>query len=158
MTDDNSGIAEFTPTEIKLMVLLMKHQIGGEIQVSHTILIFHLDSSVANNSPQSDLEAVAIEMGYKNAKVVKDRWNQIKKKKLGSSTATGNDVERTTPSKKAAGTKRAGEDEGEVTPTPKKRGRKSKAETLIEEAAESKVKDEEDGEAMDTTEHKDELA
>lgn len=101
------------------------------------------------NVHQFDADAVAKELGYKDGKIVKTRWSQVKIKKLsGGSPAAG--VKKRTPSKKAVkameGAEGADDDEDAATPatptkTPKKRTPKPKKKAAAE--AEDEVMKEE---------------
>lgn len=92
---------------------------------------------------------------------MKSRWGQIKRKKLSGADGSPASVKKRTPAKKKAqaeGEAHGGADDDEpATPTkktPAKRGRKSKAEKVKDE--ESKIKDEEMDDAVETTEKEDE--
>ncbi|KAK3048692.1 hypothetical protein LTR09_010001 [Extremus antarcticus] len=89
---------------------------------------------------QFNADAIAAQMGYKDAAIVRARWNTIKRKKLSVDAPTGV-VKKRTP-KKAAKSKEGeegdgdgGDDEEVVTPvkTPKKRTRKPKTAKADEE-------------------------
>lgn len=106
--------------------------------------------------PQTDFEAAAVELGYKDATVLKSRWSNVKRKKInGSGAANG---EKTTPKKRKSKADVDENDDQEKTPTPKKRGRPSKAQNAKEdeEAAAANVKEEEAAEdeanAVESTE------
>jgi len=126
----NSGASAFTAGELKLVASMLKY---GDIQVRtcsqrSRSLVPHTDEDF-----QTDFDKVAAELGYKTGGVAKQRWGQIKKKKLGNTIASTDGAERS-PNKTTQGTKRAAtdadDDDDEATPvkTPAKRGRKSKSE------------------------------
>lgn len=72
---------------------------------------------------QADFDAVARELGYKDASIAKTRWSQIKRKKIAG--AAGATPSKASPGKrkKAAATS---DDEEVATPAKKKGGKKGK--------------------------------
>ena len=100
-------------------------------------------------------------MGYKDGKVLKSRWSQIRSKKLSAAGASpGGGVQKRTPAKNSTPKKAKaggdaigdGDDEEVATPakTPTKRGRKPKAEKA--QQIKSDIKEEEMEGAIETTE------
>ncbi|KAK4540013.1 hypothetical protein LTR36_009911 [Oleoguttula mirabilis] len=137
MAEEAANTSGFTVGETKILMCMMKHLKGGEFP--------------------TDYEAVANELGYKDAKQVRSRWSQIKAKKInGASNPAEKTTPKTTPKKRKGKSDSADGLDDEETPKPK-RGRKSNAQKAKEEeeaaaAAASDVKkeeveEEEEGEA-----------
>lgn len=98
---------------------------------------------------QTDWDAIAKQLGYKDAGVARTRWGQIKRKKFAATTGR---VSKGSPNKKTAtAPKSAADGAEEGTPTKAKRGRKPKAKATDA----TKVKNEEvedEADAVETTE------
>nr|POE56756.1 hypothetical protein CFP56_33728 [Quercus suber] len=85
---------------------------------------------------QADFDAIATELGYKDAAVARVRWNQVRSKKFPAKkrgpNAPAGGVDKVSPGKKTpVKAKKAGQssktkEDGVETPTPKKRANKSK--------------------------------
>ena len=119
MADDNASFG-FTTDENKIITCIMKH-LKGDIQVSRRAIRHH--NITTDTTSQADLEAVACELGYKDASVAKTRWNQIKRKKIAG-------VAGATPAKASPGKRKKvvdqDDDDEETTPAKKKGGKKGK--------------------------------
>ncbi|KAK3676522.1 hypothetical protein LTR78_003798 [Recurvomyces mirabilis] len=124
MASEDTSVKGFTDGETKLLMCMIKH-LQGDIP--------------------TDYDAVAAEMGYKDASIAKTRWGQIKRKKINT---TGDNP---TP-KKRKGATTDGDDAENGAPNPKKRGRKPK--TTKPDHDGLPVKDEvvEEAEAVESTE------
>ncbi|RMY73318.1 hypothetical protein D0863_03940 [Hortaea werneckii] len=116
-------MATFTDGEAKLLMCMLKHLKDGNLN--------------------TDFEAVAAELGYKDAGVAKTRWGQIKKKKIEGSTTDSSPV-KATP-KKRKGKASDGADDEETPKAKKGRGKPKSAEVVKEDS-------EEGASAIETTE------
>ncbi|TKA78046.1 hypothetical protein B0A55_02127 [Friedmanniomyces simplex] len=116
MSSDDSTPKNFTPGEIKILMCIIKH-LKGEIN--------------------SDFEAVAAELGYKDATIAKTRLKQIIRKKInpGGGGAAGGGGEKATPKKRK-----------------EEPGRKPKGGPVEEEENEADVKEEQAGQEADAME------
>ncbi|KAK4570079.1 hypothetical protein LTR86_003049 [Recurvomyces mirabilis] len=125
MASEDTSVKGFTDGETKLLMCMIKH-LHGDIP--------------------TDYDAVAAEMGYKDASIAKTRWGQIKRKKINA------DGDKPTP-KKRKGATTEGNGADDDTSNPKKRGRKPKTPKL--ENDELPVKDGivEEADAMKSTEN-----
>ncbi|KAI7231143.1 hypothetical protein KC330_g6589 [Hortaea werneckii] len=136
-------MATFTDGEAKLLMCMLKHLKDGNLN--------------------TDFEAVAAELGYKDAGVAKSRWGQIKKKKIEGNPSESSPA-KVTPRKRKGKSSDGADDE--ETPKAKKGRGKAKSEGVVKEdseegagAVEAKEKD-----IVETTEKdedfdsKDELA
>ncbi|KAK5125511.1 hypothetical protein LTR85_000622 [Meristemomyces frigidus] len=112
MAEEATNTSGSTANETKIVMCLVKH-LKGELP--------------------SDFEAVAAELGYKDANVLKTRWSQIKRKKINAAGAANSEKsEKATPKKRKGKADGADEVDDEET-AKKKRGRKSKADKAKEE-------------------------
>ncbi|OTA34940.1 hypothetical protein BTJ68_04583 [Hortaea werneckii EXF-2000] len=116
-------MATFTDGEAKLLMCMLKHLKDGNLN--------------------TDFEAVAAELGYKDASVAKTRWGQIKKKKIEGSTTDPSPV-KATP-KKRKGKASDGADDEETPKAKKGRGKAKSADVVKEDS-------EEGASAIETTE------
>ncbi|RMZ14401.1 hypothetical protein D0864_00188 [Hortaea werneckii] len=116
-------MATFTDGEAKLLMCMLKHLKDGNLN--------------------TDFEAVAAELGYKDASVAKTRWGQIKKKKIEGSTTDSSPV-KATPKKRK--TKASDGADAEETPKAKKGRGKAKSADVVKEDSE------EGASAIETTE------
>ncbi|KAK5115905.1 hypothetical protein LTR62_000361 [Meristemomyces frigidus] len=118
MVSKDTDTTSITAGESKLILSMIKH-LKGDIQ--------------------TDYDAVAQELGYKDASIARTRWGQIKRKWI---TADGG---KASPKKRKGAATDGDDDEEEIsTPPSKKRGRKPKAEKGKDgEAKEGEVKEEE---------------
>ncbi|KAI6819610.1 hypothetical protein KC332_g9783 [Hortaea werneckii] len=119
----NTTMATFTDGEAKLLMCMLKHLKDGNLN--------------------TDFEAVAAELGYKDASVAKTRWGQIKKKKIEGSTTDPSPV-KATP-KKRKGKASDGADDEETPKAKKGRGKAKSADVVKEDS-------EEGASAIETTE------
>ncbi|EMC97012.1 hypothetical protein BAUCODRAFT_147197 [Baudoinia panamericana UAMH 10762] len=93
----------FTPGDTKILMCILKN-LEGDLQ--------------------ADWNAVATELGYKDASIARTRWSQIKRKKIkGDSPKAAKGTPR---KRKDSGTGGGDDEEGVESPTAKKRGRKAK--------------------------------
>lgn len=97
---------------------------------------------------QADFEAVAAELGYKNAGVAKDRWRQIRAKKFRPATESPlGGVAKSTPSKKSPDKAKKVVGEAGARGSSKKRKRQLKVEVMDDdEVGHGNIKAEEDAE------------
>ncbi|KAF7186970.1 hypothetical protein HII31_11701 [Pseudocercospora fuligena] len=122
MSDDAqtpTGDSTFTPAEIKFILAAIKNAEGGTFKF--------------------DAEAVAQELGMKDAGSVKARWNTINRKKIQGAASPAGGVDKTTPTKKSTTPKKADGDK-----TPKKRGRPKKAAAAADATPEKEATPEKD--------------
>ncbi|KXT03534.1 hypothetical protein AC578_1610 [Pseudocercospora eumusae] len=108
-----TGDATFTPAEVKFILAAIKNAEGGTFKF--------------------DAEAVAQELGMKDAGSVKARWNTINRKKIQGAASPAGGVDKTTPTKKNTTPKKADGDK-----TPKKRGRPPKKSAAAADATSEK--------------------
>ncbi|KAI7670562.1 hypothetical protein KC318_g3967 [Hortaea werneckii] len=135
-------MATFTDGEAKLLMCMLKHLKDGNLN--------------------TDFEAVAAELGYKDAGVAKTRWGQIKKKIEGNTSESS--PAKVTPRKRKGKASDGADDE--ETPKAKKGRGKAKSESVVKEdseeganAVETKEKDiVETTEKDEDVDSKDELA
>ncbi|KAK4899195.1 hypothetical protein LTR27_003425 [Elasticomyces elasticus] len=128
----SSEDATFTPGDTKIIMCVIKH-LRGQID--------------------SDFEAVATELGYKNAQIAKTRLQQIIRKKINNGASVGG--EKATPKKRKGAA--AADDDGttEESPAKKGRGRKPKAKAADKDDIKEETVEEENVEeenAVETTE------
>ncbi|KAI6872289.1 hypothetical protein KC343_g550 [Hortaea werneckii] len=116
-------MATFTDGEAKLLMCMLKHLKDGNLN--------------------TDFEAVAAELGYKDAGVAKTRWGQIKKKKIEGSTTDSSPVKATPGKRKGKASDGADDEE---TPKAKKGRVKAKSADVVKEDSE------EGASAIETTE------
>ncbi|KAK3070375.1 hypothetical protein LTR53_010573 [Teratosphaeriaceae sp. CCFEE 6253] len=129
MASEDSTFSGFTTGETKILMSVIKHLKGD------------LDA---------DFDAVATELGYKDATIAKTRLRQIIRKKIRP--AVDADGEKTTP-KKRKGAAASKDDVAEESPAKKGRGRKAKGGTVESGSAEVKPEQmEEETQAVETTE------
>ncbi|EME82488.1 uncharacterized protein MYCFIDRAFT_82397 [Pseudocercospora fijiensis CIRAD86] len=107
-----TGDATFTPAEVKFILAAIKNAEGGTFKF--------------------DAEAVAQELGMKDAGSVKARWNTINRKKIQVASSPAGGVDKTTPTKKNPTPKKAADGDK----TPKKRGRPKKVSAAADVTAE----------------------
>lgn len=151
-------MATFTDGEAKLLMCMLKHLKDGNLNVRkaecdryHHLLIYC----------KTDFEAVAAELGYKDASVAKTRWGQIKKKKIEGTTSESSPA-KVTPRKRKGKTSDGADDE--ETPKAKKGRGKAKSEGVVKEDSEEGADAVESTDVVETTEKdedvdsKDELA
>lgn len=125
---DEAQAANFTPSETKLLISIMKN-LEGDLKVRMLDLLTALMPSNLVSS-QSNFAAVAEECGLKDASIAKTRWGQIRRKKIRSSTSSpANGIDKATPSKKSATKPKSAASINDDSPTAgkAKRGRKPKA-------------------------------
>ncbi|KAI6820811.1 hypothetical protein KC332_g8079 [Hortaea werneckii] len=119
-------MATFTDGEAKLLMCMLKHLKDGNLN--------------------TDFDAVAAELGYKDAGVAKTRWSQIKKKKIEGTTSESSPV-KVTPRKRKGKASDGADDE--ETPKVKKGRGKAKSEEVVKDESE------EGADAIETTEKDD---
>jgi hypothetical protein len=129
MSTEKEPTSLFTPAETKFVLAVLKNMEGG-IKVR---CFAHHKSPSSNQAPKSDLflnikfnkDAVAQELGMKDAGSVGARWNTIFRTKINGGTSASPPGSATKSNKK---TKNVDVKEEPQTPaTGKKRGRKPKA-------------------------------
>lgn len=139
--EEETPTTGFTAGETKLLMCLIKH-LKGDLPVSPSPPSLSKPKEISlTKLTQSDFDAVAAELGYKDGAIVKTRWGQIKRKKITAGlTASGNAgtiTPRKRKAKAAAGVDGDGDDE-EVTPKAKRGGKKVKTQEMEEEAVTKK--------------------
>ncbi|RMY02465.1 hypothetical protein D0867_11042 [Hortaea werneckii] len=153
-------MATFTDGEAKLLMCMLKHLKDGNLNVRHALHGRHHHLLICY---KTDFEAVAAELGYKDAGVAKTRWGQIKKKKIEGNTSESSPA-KVTPRKRKGKASDGADDE--ETPKAKKGRGKAKSESVVKEdseeganAVETKEKDiVETTEKDEDVDSKDELA
>ncbi|KAI7087715.1 hypothetical protein KC356_g3994 [Hortaea werneckii] len=119
-------MATFTEGEAKLLMCMLKHLKDGNLN--------------------TDFDAVAAELGYKDASFAKTRWSQIKKKKIECTTSESSPA-KVTPRKRKGKASDGADDE--ETPKVKKGRGKAKSEEVVKDESE------EGTDAIETTEKDD---
>lgn len=159
MADENTskGALTFTEGETALFTAIMEN-LTSDIQVNS--LSSHISFSPTDLS-QFDADTVATKLGYKSGKTVKDRWSQIKKKKLGgavASAASPAGIKKRAPAKETAKKVEKGddaeggeEDAGEVAVSKETKKGGGKAKKAKKEAAKA-VKEEDTEEVAESIE------
>ncbi|KAK4622320.1 hypothetical protein CLAFUW4_07316 [Fulvia fulva] len=89
-TSADAGNSHFTAAEVKFVLAALQHAEGGTLKF--------------------DYDAVAAQLGLKNGKTARARWNTIARTKINNAASAGG-VSKAGPSKKKAAPKKAAGEE-----------------------------------------------
>lgn len=129
MSSEDTTNSGFTASETKLIMCMIKN-LQGDFPVRPVLYV----AAACADLSETNYDAVATELGCKDASVAKARWGQIKRKKIMPSGST--DGKKATP-RKRKGAAVGSDGVTDESPAPKKRGRQTKTQKM------------EDGDAVD---------